>query len=153
MTRLKAVFCVCSFVFSFLSIYESPAYGVKEEDLSPLESIPFQQFKSVDIRVGTIEKAEWNAETLKKGRIPAYRLEINFGPEVGVLVSSSQLPKRESYSIESLVGHQVIAVVNIPPRLVYGVNSQANVLGGYDEHGLPTLFVPHHPMPNGTRAQ
>ena len=104
-----------------------------------------EDFQGLDIRVGTVVAAEPFPEAWK----PAYKLRINFGPELGVKTSSAQLT--ELYQPEELVGRQVLAVVNLPPKRIAGFASQVLVLGVDDEHGRVVLVTPERPVPDGRR--
>ena len=103
-------------------------------------------FFAVDVRVGTVLSAEMNA----KARKPAYVLGIDFGPELGVKRSSAQVT--ELYAAEDLVGRQVVAVVNLTPRRIAGVESEVLVLGLADAEGRVALLAPDRPVPNGARV-
>ena len=107
--------------------------------------IDFEQFLSVDIRIGTV----LSAEPFPEARKPAYKLVIDFGPAIGVRKSSAQITER--YALEELPGRQVAAVVNFPPRQIGKFMSEVLTLGFADEAGAVILFAPDHPVPNGSR--
>ena len=109
------------------------------------DQISFAEFLAVDIRVGTIIVAEEFPEARK----PAYKLQIDFGDEIGVKKSSAQIT--DHYSIDDLVGRQVIAVVNFPPRQIGPVRSEVLTLGLSDEGGSIVLLAPDQKVPNGQK--
>jgi tRNA-binding protein len=109
------------------------------------EQIAWDDFAKVDIRVGTVLRVELNPAARK----PAYVLEVDFGPEIGVKRSSAQLT--ELYTIAELVGRQVAAVVNFPPKQIARVLSEVLVLGFPDSHGRVVLVAVDRPVPNGGR--
>lgn len=111
----------------------------------PAPHIDFDQFLTVDIRVGTIIAAE----PFPKARKPAFKLEIDFGPGVGVKRSSAQITRH--YDVTTLVGRQVAAVVNFPPRQIGKFMSEVLTLGFPDAEGEVVLFSPDRPVPNGAR--
>ena len=104
----------------------------------------FDDFARLEIRVGTI----LTAQPFPKARRPAYRLTVDFGPEIGVKKSSAQIT--EQYRPEELVGMQVLAVVNFPPRQIADFMSEVLVLGTYSEGGV-VLFTPQRPSRPGDR--
>ena len=104
-----------------------------------------EEFFTVDLRVGTVVAAE----PFPEARVPALKLEIDFGPEVGRRRSSAQITRR--YDAASIVGRQVVAVVNFPPKRVAGYVSEVLVLGGVPEAGDVVLLAPDESVPNGTR--
>jgi len=108
-----------------------------------MSSIAYEDFERVDIRVGTV----LTAAPLEGARKPAIRLEIDFGPDIGVKKSSAQLTVH--YTPEALVGRQVAAVVNFPPRQIGKFMSQVLTLGFPDANGAVVLVVPDKPVPNG----
>jgi tRNA-binding protein len=112
---------------------------------SAAPQISFEQFIAVDIRVGTIIKAE----PFPEARKPALKLLIDFGPVIGVKKSSAQLTKY--YAPETLVGRQVAAVVNFPPRQIGPLMSEALTLGFPDAEGAVVLIGPERQVPDGGR--
>jgi tRNA-binding protein len=107
--------------------------------------ITFPDFEKVDVRVGRIVRAE----DFPEARKPAYKLLIDFGPEIGTLKSSAQLTQR--YTREELEGRLVIAVVNFPPRQIGPFMSQVLTLGVPDENGDVVLVIPDKNVPVGGR--
>ena len=109
------------------------------------ETISFDDFLKVDIRIGTIVEAE----PFPEARKPAFKLKIDFGPAIGVRKSSAQIVAR--YGLEDLPGRQVAAVVNFPPRQIGKFMSEVLTLGFADEEGEVILFAADRPVPNGSR--
>jgi tRNA-binding protein len=105
--------------------------------------ITYDDFAAVDIRVGTVTRAEPYPEARK----PAIKLWVDFGGDIGEKRSSAQITAH--YTPEALVGRQVMAVVNFPPRQIGKVMSEVLVLGVPDETGEVVLIGPSHPVPNG----
>ena len=104
-----------------------------------------QDFFAIDIRVGTVRKAE----AFPEARKPSIKLEIDFGAELGVRRSSAQITTH--YTPEQLVGRQVVAVVNIGERKIAGFTSQVLVLGAMPSETEVVLLGPGHAVENGTR--
>lgn len=105
----------------------------------------FDEFMNLDLRVGTV----LTAQPLQGAIKPAYRMEIDFGPEIGVKRSSGQYTV--NYPPEAMVGRQIIAVVNFPPRRVAGFLSEVLVLAAPDPSGAHVLLGVERPVPNGGR--
>ena len=104
----------------------------------------FDDFLKLDIRVGTIV----SAKNFEKARKPAYQLEVDLGQELGIKRSSAQIT--DHYRPEELVGKQVLAVVNFPPRQIANFFSEILVLGTYSEGGV-VLIRPDQPVKNGDK--
>jgi tRNA-binding protein len=108
-------------------------------------TISFDDFLRVDIRVGTVTRAEPFPEAKK----PALKLWVDFGPEIGERKSSAQITAH--YAAEALVGRQVLGVVNFPPRQIGPVRSEVLVLGLADAEGEIVLVQPERNVPDGAR--
>ena len=109
------------------------------------EPIIFDDFLKVDIRVGTIV----SAEVFEAARKPSYILMIDFGSALGLKKSSAQITTH--YRLDELVGRQVAAVVNFPPRQIGPIRSEVLTLGFPDPIGEVVLFAPDQTVPNGGR--
>jgi tRNA-binding protein len=107
--------------------------------------IAFEDFLKVDLRVGRITHAELNPKAQK----PAFALKIDFGKELGELESSAQLT--QNYTSEHLLGKQVVAVVNFPPKRIAGVRSQVLVLAAVCDNSGVVLLGPDQDVAVGTR--
>lgn len=114
-------------------------------EAGPSSETSFDTFRQVDIRVGTILEAA----PLDGARKPSIRLLIDFGPGVGTKKSSAQIT--EHYTPDVLVGRQVAAVVNFPPRQIGKFMSEVLTLGFPDADDRIVLFSPDQPVPNGAR--
>ena len=109
------------------------------------DTISFDDFLKIDIRAGRVV----DAQPFPEARKPAYKLWIDFGPEIGVKKTSVQIT--ELYPLESLIGRQVMAVVNFPPRQIGPFMSEVLTLGVSDAEGHVVLLAPDHEAPLGAR--
>lgn len=105
----------------------------------------FDTFMKVDIRTGTIV----DVQDFPEARKPAYKLKVDFGEDIGVKKSSAQIT--DLYSKEDLIGKQIAAVVNFPPRQIGPVRSEILTLGFHNADGHVVLFSPDSKTPNGSR--
>ena len=112
---------------------------------APRAEITFDQFLDVDIRVGTVTAVT----DFPEARKPAWKLTIDFGPDIGVKKSSAQIT--DHYSADDLTGRQVLAVVNFPPRQIGPFMSEVLTLGLADEAGAIVLIGPERGVPNGEK--
>lgn len=110
-----------------------------------MAEISYDDFEKVEIRVGTIVEAE----EFPQARKPAYKLKIDFGAEIGVKRSSAQITVH--YTPDGLIGRQVLAVVNFPPRQIGPFRSEVLTLGFADDAGAIVLAGVERPVPNGQR--
>ena len=109
------------------------------------DTITYADFERVEIRVGTIVEAA----PFPEARKPAWKLTIDFGPEIGLKKSSAQITVH--YTPEDLIGRQVLGVVNFPPRQIGPVRSEVLTLGFEDEAGAIVLAASDKPVPNGKK--
>lgn len=107
--------------------------------------ISFEDFLSVDIRIGTVV----SAEVFKEARKPAYILMVDFGKTIGIKKSSAQVTV--NYTCEELIGKKIAAVVNFPSRQIGPIKSEVLVLGFSDLEGNVVLFSPDSEVPNGSK--
>lgn len=117
----------------------------RDEAAASEPEIDFDHFLAVDIRVGTIV----GAEAVPQARKPAYKLRIDFGPVLGIKRSSAQITAL--YDAPALIGRQIAAVVNFPPRQIGPVRSEVLVLGFPDKQGDVVLAMPERAVPDGAR--
>lgn len=110
-----------------------------------MDTIQFEDFARVELRVGTVVEVE----AFPEARQPAWRLRIDFGPEIGERKSSAQIT--DLYDQESLLGRQVVAVINFPPKQIGPFRSECLVTGFHRADGAVVLCTPDAPVPNGSR--
>lgn len=117
----------------------------RKNRIGPVMTISYEDFAKVDIRVGTIRAVE----AFPEARKPAYKLTIDFGGEIGAKRSSAQITSH--YAADALVGRQVLAVVNFPPKRIGPFTSEVLCLGLPDAEGAVVLVGPDHAVPDGAR--
>jgi len=110
-----------------------------------VETIAWQDFEKVELRVGTVTAVE----AFPEARKPAYKLTVDFGPDIGTRRSSVQITAH--YTREGLIGRQVVGVVNFPPKRIGPFISECLITGFYREDGTVILAVPDKPVANGAK--
>ncbi len=110
-----------------------------------MENIDWQDFEKVELRVGTVIEVN----DFPEARKPAYKVKVDFGPEIGVKQSSAQITK--IYSKDELLGRQVVGVVNFPVKQIGPMRSEFLLTGFYREDGAVVIAVPEQPVPNGAK--
>jgi len=123
----------------------TPGHDAHLKELEKMEEISWNDFMKVELRVGRVLQAEVFAEARK----PAYKLLLDFGPELGQRKSSAQITAH--YQPEELVGRLVVAVVNFPKKQIGPLMSECLVTGFHDADGAVALCVPDKAVPLGTR--
>ena len=114
-------------------------------ELMTHETIQWSDFEKVELRVGTIV----DVQEFPEARKPAWRLRVDFGPDIGIKQSSAQITHH--YTKEQLLGRQVIGVVNFPPKQIGPVRSEVLVTGFHDANGHIVLAMPERTVPNGAK--
>lgn len=110
-----------------------------------MQEITWQEFEKVELRVGTIVAVD----DFPKARKPAYIIQVDFGPEIGIKKSSAQIT--DLYGKNDLIGKQVVGVVNFPPKQIGPMRSECLITGFYNEEGAVVLAVPERKTPNGAK--
>jgi tRNA-binding protein len=110
-----------------------------------MQTIEWSDFDKVELRIGTII----DVEDFPEARKPAYKLKVDFGEEIGIKKSSAQIT--DIYDRQTLIGTQVLGVVNFPPRQIGPMRSECLITGFYREDGAVVLARPEFPVPNGTK--
>ena len=110
-----------------------------------MQTITWEEFSKIELRVGTVVKAE----AFTEARSPAYKLTVDFGPQIGIKRSSAQIT--DLYSTQALVGRQVVGVVNFPAKQIGPMMSECLVTGFYRSDGAVVLAVPERPVENGVK--
>lgn len=110
-----------------------------------METIQWSDFERVELRAGTVV----SVEDFPEARKPAYKIQVDFGPEIGVKQSSAQLTAL--YAKEDLLGRQIIGVVNFPPKQIGPFRSEFLITGLYREDGAVVLALPERPVPDGAK--
>jgi len=109
------------------------------------DTITWDDFQKVELKIGTIVRAEEFPEARK----PAYKVWVDFGEELGIKKSSAQITVH--YKPEELIGRQVVGVVNFPPMQIGPITSEFLLTGFYDEEGAVVIAQPERPVPNGAK--
>ena len=110
-----------------------------------MREIGWDEFEAVELRVGTVIEVE----DFPEARKPAWKVKVDFGPELGVRKSSAQI--KHLYGREDLLGRQVVGVVNFPPKQIGPVRSEFLLTGFYRDDGAVVIAVPEREVPNGAR--
>lgn len=110
-----------------------------------MDTISWQDFEKVELRVGTIVEVA----AFPEARKPAYKVKVDFGGEIGIKTSSAQITKL--YTKEQLLGKQIVGVVNFPAKQIGPVRSEFLLTGFYREDGAVVIAIPEQPVPNGAK--
>ena len=110
-----------------------------------MKEITWSEFEAVELRAGTVV----GVEKFPQARKPAYKITVDFGPDIGSRKSSAQVT--DLYELEELLGRQVVGVVNFPPKQIGPMRSECLITGFYQDDGSVVLAVPERVVPNGAR--
>ena len=110
-----------------------------------MQTIEWPDFEQVELRVGTVV----DVQDFPEARRPAYQLRVDFGDDIGIKKSSAQIT--DLYNKETLLGRQVVGVVNFPPKQIGPMMSECLITGFYDENGAVILAIPERPVTNGAK--
>lgn len=110
-----------------------------------MKEITWQDFEAVELRAGTVVAVD----DFPEARQPAYKLTVDFGPEIGLRKTSARVT--DIYTREELMGRQIVGVVNFPPKQIGPVRSEFLLTGFYREDGAVVIAVPERPVPNGAK--
>jgi tRNA-binding protein len=110
-----------------------------------MKEITWQDFETVELRAGTVV----SVEDFPQARQPAYKVAVDFGPEIGIKKTSARVT--DLYAKEDLVGRQVVGVVNFPPKQIGPVRSEFLLTGFYRDDGAVVIAVPERPVPDGAK--
>jgi len=110
-----------------------------------MKEITWSEFEAVELRAGTVV----GVEKFPQARKPAYKITVDFGPDIGSRKSSAQVT--DLYELEELLGRQVVGVVNFPPKQIGPMHSECLITGFYQDDGSVVLAVPERVVPNGAR--
>jgi tRNA-binding protein len=110
-----------------------------------MKEITWQDFEAVELRAGTV----LTVEDFPEARRPAYKVTVDFGPEIGIRKTSARIT--DIYTKEELMGRQIVGVVNFPPKQIGPVRSEFLLTGFYREDGAVVIAVPERPVPNGAK--
>jgi len=110
-----------------------------------METISWDDFTKIELRVGTIV----TAEPFPEARKPAWKIAADFGPDIGVRKTSAQIT--DHYTPDDLIGRQIVGVVNFPPKQIGPIRSEFLLTGFHDDNGAVVIAMPERPVPNGAK--
>jgi tRNA-binding protein len=130
---------------SFIDKSTEPEPDDPKEQPLEMKEITWQDFEAVELRTGTVVAVD----DFPQARQPAYKVTVDFGPEIGVRKTSARIT--DLYAKEELMGRQIVGVVNFPPKQIGPVRSEFLLTGFYREDGAVVIAVPERPVPNGAK--